>query len=86
MSKISGMHWVMRFIEYIDVLMRNSGLLSWVKSAFGGAENMLTGKKLPTNVGALRFAMLELRRDYVGEKTFLTSWIFIKKYSVKALG
>ena len=51
----------------VGVLMKNSGLLSWLKNSFGGAENMLTGKKLTMKVRALRFAMFELLRDYVGE-------------------
>ena len=34
----------------------NSGLLSWLKSAFGEAEKMLTGKKFPMNIRALRLA------------------------------
>ena len=66
-----GMHLVMSFVSCIGVLMKNSGLLSWLKSAFGGEEKMLTGKKFSMNVGALCFAMLGLFRDYVGEmKTF----------------
>ena len=40
--------------------MKNSGLLSWLKSALGGAEKMLTGKVFPMNVRDLHFALLEL--------------------------
>ena len=66
-----GMHLVMSFVSCIGVLMKNSGLLSWLKSAFGEEEKMLTGKKFSMNVRALCFAMRELFRDYVGEmKTF----------------
>ena len=44
---ISGMHWIMSFVGTIGVLMTNSGLLPWLKSAFGGVEKMITGKKSP---------------------------------------
>ena len=63
--RIGGLHWVMSFVGCISVLMRNIGLLSWLNSAFGRAEKMLTGKKFPMNVRSLSFAMLELLRDYV---------------------
>ena len=46
--------------------MKNSGLLSWLKSALGGAKKMLTGKVFPMNVRDLHFALLELLRDYIG--------------------
>ena len=66
-----GMHLVMSFVGCIGVLMKNSGLLSWLKSAFAGEEKMLTEKKFSMNVRALCFAMLELFRDYVEKmKTF----------------
>ena len=62
-----GMHWVISFVGCIGVLIKNSGLLSWLKSALGGEEKMLTGKKFSMNFRTLCFAMLELFRDYVGE-------------------
>ena len=40
--------------------MKNNGLLSWMKSTFGGAEKILTGKRFPLNFGAFHSAMLEL--------------------------
>ena len=47
--------------------MKNSGLHSWLKSAFDGAKKILIGKKFCMNVRALCFAMLELLRSYVRE-------------------
>ena len=67
LNRIGGMHWVMSFVGCIGVLMENSGLLSWLKSAFGGAEKIITGKKFPMNVRALHFAMFEVLQDYVGK-------------------
>ena len=42
-ARIGGMHWVMSFVECIGALMKNSGLLSWLKSAFAEGEKILTG-------------------------------------------
>ena len=86
MSKIGGMHRIMSFVGCIGVLMKNSSLLSWVKSAFGGVEKMLTEKTFPMNVRALGFAMLELLRDYVGEmKSFQDLAHFLDAYSSKSM-
>ena len=68
---ISGMHSIMSFVGTIGVLMTNSGLLPWLKSAFGGVEKMITGKKVPMNVRELRFGMLELLRNHVKEMEIL---------------
>ena len=59
--------------------MKNSGLLSWLKSALGGAKKMLTGKVFPMNVRDLHFALLELLRDYVRTmKSFQDlAWIYV---------
>ena len=46
----------------------NSGLLSWLKSAFGEAEKMLTGKKFPMNIRALRLAQCLSYFEIMSEK------------------
>ena len=80
------MHWVMSFVGCIGALMKNSGLLSWLKSAFGGAEKMLIGKKFPMNIRALHFAMLELLRDHVGDmKSFQDLADFLDACSSKSM-
>ena len=65
--RIGGMHWLMSFVGCVGVLMANSGLTPWLKSAFAGAEKMLIGKKFPMNVRALRFVVLELLRGFVDD-------------------
>ena len=60
----------------------NSGLLSWLKSAFGEAEKMLTGKKFPMNIRALRLAQCLSYFEIMSEKlkvfnTLLTSWMLV---------
>ena len=47
--------------------MKNSGLDKLLKSGFAGVEKMLTGKKYPMNVRALRIVAFELLRDLVDE-------------------
>ena len=45
-----GIHTMMSFVGSIGVLMANSGLAPILKSAFGGVEKMLSGKKFPQNM------------------------------------
>ena len=74
----------MSFVGFIGVLMKKSGLLSWLKSAFGGKEKMLTGKTFSKNFRALCFTMLELFRDYIGEiKAFQDLTNFLDAYSLE---
>ena len=44
---IGGMQWLMSFVGCVGVLMANSGLTSWLKSAFAEAEKMLMGETIP---------------------------------------
>ena len=50
--RVGGMHQIMSFFSAVGTLMRNSGLLPWLKSAFGGTDKMLIVNLL-MNVGAL---------------------------------
>ena len=53
------------FIGCIGVLMENSGCVPWLQAAFAGVPKMLSRKKFPMNVRALRFAVLEMHRGFV---------------------
>ena len=64
-ARLGGMHFLMTFIGCIDNLLVNSGLIDILNSAFGGVDKMLTGKKFPQNVGALRMVTEELLRPYL---------------------
>ena len=75
----------MSFVGCISVLMKNSGLISRLKSAFGGSGKMFT-EKIPMNVRALYFAMLELLRNCVGEmKSFQHLVHFLDACSSKSM-
>ena len=65
--RIGGMHWLMSFVGSVGKLMKNSRLDKLLKSGFAGVEKMLTGKKYPMNVRALRIVAFELLRDLVDE-------------------
>ena len=48
------MHFLMRYVGAVGVLMAGSGLEELMKAAFGGVMKMLTGKNFPQNTRALR--------------------------------
>ena len=57
---LGGMHTLMRFIGAVGTLMSNSGLEEVMNSTFAGVPNMLSEKKFPQNVRALRLVTEEL--------------------------
>ena len=50
----------MSFIGAVGTLMGNTGLREIMQTAFGGVPKMLTGKKFPQNMRALRMVVEEL--------------------------
>ena len=56
---------MMSFIGCIWTLMENSGLEEVLSDVFGGASKMLTGKKFPQNVRALRMLAEEVLRGVI---------------------
>ena len=56
---------LMSFVGAIGTLMANTGLSEILKSVFGGVEKMLTGKKFPMNMKAMRMVAEELLRNVV---------------------
>lgn len=63
--RLGGMHMLMSFIGTVGTLMANSGLEALMNAAFGGVQKMLTGKKFPQCVRALRMVVEELLRDVI---------------------
>ena len=64
-QRIGGMHWIMSFVGSVGKLVENSGLAQLMMSSFAGVEKMLTGKKFPMNVRALRFVVAELLHSHM---------------------
>ena len=62
-----GMHCLMSFIGYVGVLMENSGLVPLLQSVFASVPKMMSGKKFPMNMRALRFAVIELLKGDIDD-------------------
>ena len=65
--RLGGMHWLITFIGCVGVLMEDSGLVPWLQSAFASVSKMMTGKKFPINILALRFAVMELLKGFIDD-------------------
>ena len=55
----------MSFVGSVGKLVENSGLAQLMMSSFAGVEKMLTGKKFPMNIRALRFVVAELLHSHM---------------------
>ena len=56
---------LMSFVGAVGTLMNNTGLEELMNSAFGGVLKMLSGKKYPQNLRALRMVVEELLRHII---------------------
>ena len=61
--RLGGMHVLMSFVGSVGTLMAESGLENVLSEVFGGVTKMLSGKKYPQNVRALRMLAEEILRD-----------------------
>ena len=57
--RLGGMHLLMSYVGCIGTLMAESGIVEILSAAFDGVK-MLTGKKFPHNIRALRMLVEEL--------------------------
>ena len=67
--RLGGMHFLMSFIGCIGTLMENSGVEEVLSEVFGGVSKMLTGKKFPQNIRALRMLAEEVLRGVFDSNT-----------------
>ena len=63
--RLGGMHALMSFVGAVGTLMIDTGLQPIMSVAFGGVSKMLTGKKIPQNIRALRKVVQELLRGLI---------------------
>ena len=63
--RLGGMHTLMNFVGAVGVLMADTGLETILQVAFGGVASMLSGKKYPQNIRALRLLTEELLRGTI---------------------
>ncbi|KAJ8317815.1 hypothetical protein KUTeg_004635 [Tegillarca granosa] len=68
--RLGGMHTLMSFVGSVGTLMASSGLEKLLESTFGGVAKMLSGKKFPQNVRALRLVAELLLRPILSEHVF----------------
>ena len=60
--RLGGMHLLMSYCGCIGTLMADTGIEEILSASFGGVLRMLSGKKFPQNVRALRLLVEELLR------------------------
>ena len=68
--RLGGMHTLMSFVGSVGTLMAETGLTDVMEAAFAGTGKMLTGKKFPQNVRALRMVVEELLRRTIEGNNF----------------
>ena len=71
--RLGGMHLLMSYCGGIGTLMADTGIVEILSVAFGGVLKMLSGKKFPQNVRALRMLVEELLRS--SGKTASITWM-----------
>ena len=59
---LGGMHYLMSFVEAVGANTAGSGVAEVLESTFFGVTKMLTGKKFPQNIRALKMLTEELLR------------------------
>ena len=85
--RFGGMHTLMNLAGAVGNLLADSGLEDIMKSAFGGVSHMLSGKKFPQNIRALRMVAEEMLRSFLeqDEENIQTLGELIAKLEGKAL-
>ena len=68
--RLGGMHALMSFAGAVGSLMAESGLSDILSGVFGGVPKMLSGKKFPQNVRALRLMAEEVVRGLFTDHHF----------------
>ena len=71
--RLGGMHALMSFVGSIGTLMAETGLVELMTPVFGGVGKMLSGKKFPQNVRALRLVTEEILRNTVTDHHFAST-------------
>lgn len=69
--RLGGMHMLMSYVGCIGSLMAGSGIVEVLSGAFAGVLKMLTGKKYPDNIRALRMLTEELLRPLFLKQSML---------------
>lgn len=70
--RLGGMHMLMSFVGAVGTLMEGTGLAEIIESTFAGVNKMLSGKKFPQNVRAMRLVVEELLRGTMNDDNVTT--------------
>ena len=71
-NRLGGMHTLMSFAGAVGTLMQGSGLSEILESTFAGVTKMLSGKKFPQNIRAIRLVLEELLRSTMSDGSIST--------------
>lgn len=71
--RLGGMHALMSFVGAVGALMAERGLSDILMEVFGGVPKMLSGKKFPQNVRALRLLAEAVLRSIIPLGQFQTA-------------
>ena len=71
-NRLGGMHTLMSFAGTVGTLMQGSGLSEILESTFAGVTKMLSGKKFPQNIRAIRLVLEELLRSTMSDGSIST--------------
>ena len=82
--RLGGMHMIMSFVGAVGTLMGGSGLEDILKSSFAGVPKLLSGKKFPQNVRALRIVTEEVLRPVLDNQELHTTNDLIKYLVLKS--
>ena len=70
--RLGGMHMLISFVGAVGSIMAGSGLSEILSSTFAGVSKMLTDKKFPQNVRAMRLVSEELLRNIINRGDVLS--------------
>jgi len=72
-NRLGGVHTVlMSFASAVSILMQGSDLSDVLESTFAGVTKMLSGKKFPQNIRAMRIVLEELPRSTMSDGSIST--------------
>lgn len=72
--RLGGMHTLKSFAGCVGTLMNEAGLQEVLESSFAGVPKMLSGKKYPQNIRAMRMVAEELLRDVLERHQEITNF------------
>ena len=67
-ARLGGMHMLMNIVGAAGKLMQETGLYEILGSAFGSVQNMMSGKRYPQNVRALRIVVEVLLAKHIKDQ------------------